>query len=220
VTGESFEPLRSVRRLAACARLARGQELDDNASMSLELLVGILSLIAAVLALPKIGVRRFFIWAGVTVLAFVAWLQFKPRPSADEPEVQVSAPAASRPSGASGARGSGSGTSSSPQAPPVHATPETYRSDELPSGNCKDFSGWYSLCSPDNPEGWTIVSQVFQLIGDRSCSGWANCEVVSKTPTKICYRFRMQGHDEECGHSGNTGIHYSRGQLDVVWQHH
>jgi hypothetical protein len=188
--------------------------------MSLELLIGILSLIAAVLALPKIGVRRFFIWAGITVLAFVAWLQFRPRPSPEEPESQVSAPAASRSSGASGSRGSASGSASSPQVPPVVATPETYRSDELPSGNCKDFSGWYSLCSPDKPEGWTIVSQVFQLTGDRSCSGWANCEVVSNIPTKICYRFRMQGHDEECGHSGNTGIHYSRGQLDVVWRHH
>jgi len=213
------------RRLAACAQVAYDQELDDNANMSLELLVGILSLIAAVLALPRIGIKRFFIWAGITVLAFVAWLQFKPKSSADEPETQVSVPAASYPSGASTSRGSVSGSVSSPQqlsrlAPPVVPTPETYRSDELPSGNCKDFSGWYTLCSSDKPEGWTIVSQVFQLTGDRSCSGWANCEIVSNTRTKICYRFRMQGHDEECGHSGNTGIHYTRGQLDVVWQHH
>src|ERR1700674_4277216 len=113
--------------------------------MSFELLVGVLSLIAAVLALPKIGVRRFFVWAGITVLAFLTWLQFKPRSSPDEPQRQATAPVVSRPSG-------GSPRQLSPVAPPVVPTPETYRSDELPSGSCKDFSGWYNLCSPDKPE--------------------------------------------------------------------
>jgi hypothetical protein len=182
--------------------------------MSPELLVGILSLIAAVLALPKIGIKRFLVWAGATVIVFLAWSHFKTDPSvvANPERTPVSGNAPEHTS-----------TGTRPPAPQsaqaTIAKPETYRSDELPSGSCKDFSGWYTLCSADKPEGWTIVSQVFQLTGDRSCSGWAQCEMTTNTPSKVCYRFQMQGHDEECGHSGNTGIHYSRGQLDVVWQH-
>lgn len=181
--------------------------------MSPELLVGILSLIAAVLALPKIGIKRFFLWAAATVVVFLVWSYFKEdSKTVPNPEPDRKAETASEPS-------STGAPPRSQVAPQLVATPETYRSDELPSGSCKDFSGWYSLCSSDKPEGWTIVSQVFQLTGDRSCSGWARCEMTTNVSTKVCYRFQMQGHDEECGHSGNTGIHYSRGQLDVVWQH-
>jgi hypothetical protein len=182
--------------------------------MSPELLIGILSLIAAVLALPKIGTKRFFMWAGATVVVFLAWSYFKS-------DTNVGAnPARTGVSGTPSEPGSTGGARTLSQgAPAIVAQSETFRSDELPSGSCKDFSGWYTLCAAEKPEGWTIVSQVFQLTGDRSCSGWARCEMTTDSPTKICYRFQMQGHDEECGHSGNTGIHYSRGQLDVVWQH-
>jgi hypothetical protein len=34
--------------------------------------------------------------------------------------------------------------------------------------------------------------------------------------TKACYRASTQGHDEECGLSGKTGIHYSQGVLTVT----
>jgi hypothetical protein len=47
--------------------------------MSPEFLVGVLSLIAAVLALAKIGIKRFLIWATVTVVAFLAWSWFRPK---------------------------------------------------------------------------------------------------------------------------------------------
>jgi hypothetical protein len=182
--------------------------------MSPELLVGILSLIAAVLALPKIGIKRFFVWAGATVAVFLVWSYFKADTNVVRNPVQTRV--AETPDQPTSTVRDHAASQATPATIP---TPETYRSDELPSGACKDFSGWYSLCSTDKAQGWTIVSQVFQLTGDRSCSGWARCEITTNTPTKVCYRFQMQGHDEECGHSGNTGIHYSRGQLDAVWQH-
>jgi hypothetical protein len=108
-----------------------------------------------------------------------------------------------------------------PPPPPLVVTAETYRSpSDMPSGSCKDFSPAYQLCSEAKPDGWTIVSQSFQLTGDRACGGWSTCAVEVNTPTRVCYRFSLQGHDDECGHSGNTGIHYSKGNLNVVWQHH
>jgi len=104
---------------------------------------------------------------------------------------------------------------------PLVNTTETYNSDEAASGACKDYGAWTSVCSPDKPEGWTIVLQTFQLTGDRAGCAHAECGLVSPaTATKVCYHFRTQGHKEECKHRGNTGIHYSRGVLTVVWAHH
>jgi hypothetical protein len=99
-------------------------------------------------------------------------------------------------------------------------TNETYKTPEKPSGRCAAYSGWYSICSDPKPSGWKIVSNNFQLYGDRSCtSGWAQCETTVNTPAKVCYQFRMQGHSEQCTHPGNTGIQNSRGELSVSWQH-
>lgn len=109
---------------------------------------------------------------------------------------------------------------SAAQSGPSVVTSETYRSDSAASGACKDFGAWASVCSADKPDGWTIAAQNFSLIGDRAGCAYAECGLVSPpTATKVCYHFRTQGHDEECGHSGNTGIHYSQGVLNVVWQH-
>jgi hypothetical protein len=100
------------------------------------------------------------------------------------------------------------------------ATNTTCQSPEQPSGRCGDYSGWYELCSDPQPVGWEAVSDNFQLVGNRSCtSGWAECRRSVNTPTRICWQFRMQGHSEECGHSGNTGIQYSKGILAVTWLH-
>lgn len=115
----------------------------------------------------------------------------------------------------------------SPVQPPAKAAdlvvdkkPETYLSDNSASGACKDFGAWASVCSPDKPAGWSIAYQSFELTGDRKCGAWSHCEPVgTPTETKVCYRFNTQGHDEECGHSGNTGIHYSQGVLTVLWKH-
>jgi hypothetical protein len=99
-------------------------------------------------------------------------------------------------------------------------TTEVYRSDQVGSGACKDFGAWATLCSPDKPKGWTIAEQKFELMGDRAGCAYAECQPLgSPTESKVCYRFRTQGHDEECGHSGNTGIHYSQGAVTVTWRH-
>jgi hypothetical protein len=97
---------------------------------------------------------------------------------------------------------------------------QTYTSNELASGACKDYGGWATLCTPDKPSGWTIVSAHFDLIGDRAGCQYAHCNAdPNNSDTKVCYNFNTQGHDEQCGHSGNTGIQYSRGVLKVVWKH-
>lgn len=101
----------------------------------------------------------------------------------------------------------------------IQVTTEVYQSDQVASGACKDFGAWATLCSSDKPNGWTIAEQHFQLTGDRAGCAYAECTPLSITETKACYRFRTQGHDEECGHSGNTGIHYSQGILTVTWKH-
>jgi Carboxypeptidase regulatory-like domain len=104
---------------------------------------------------------------------------------------------------------------------PLQTTTETYTSDDVASGACKDFGAWATVCTPDKPQGWTIVDQHFDLIGDRAGCRWAECQPLGTiTATKACYRFRTQGHDEECHpFSGNTGIQYSKGVLRVIWQH-
>lgn len=113
-------------------------------------------------------------------------------------------------------------SSSDPKPAPVEivSATETYYSDNAASGSCKDFGAWASVCTPPKPAGWTITYQHFELTGDRAGCAYAVCEADGPiTDTKVCYHFKTQGHDEECGHSGNTGIHYSKGVLTVVWQH-
>lgn len=102
----------------------------------------------------------------------------------------------------------------------IVTTTEKYTSGEIASGACKDFGAWATLCSPDKPKDWTIAEQHFELTGDRAGCAYARCEPLGTiTETKACYRASTQGHDEECGHSGNTGIHYSQGLLTVTWKH-
>src|ERR1022692_3808292 len=97
---------------------------------------------------------------------------------------------------------------------------ETYSSDDIASGACEGYGGWGTVCSAAKPDGWTISYQNFALSGDRGCGAYSHCEPVGTiTDTKACYRFQTQGHNEECGHSGNTGIHYSKGVLTVIWKH-
>jgi hypothetical protein len=108
-------------------------------------------------------------------------------------------------------------------APPemVISPEEETRSPETASGACKGYGNWARLCSNAKPAGWTIVSEHFDLIGDRAGCKYAECKKDDETSsnTQVCYLFHMQGHDEECGHSGNTGIQYSTGVLKVVWKH-
>jgi hypothetical protein len=84
------------------------------------------------------------------------------------------------------------------------------------SGNGHDWGAWYTLCTDDKPAGWTIASVVsFHLEGDRQCGAHANCEPWGvDSPTKVCRRFQMQGHDE-----AKPGVRDTDGVLIVVWQH-
>jgi hypothetical protein len=102
----------------------------------------------------------------------------------------------------------------------VIVSTEVYRSDQVASGSCSAFGAFATLCTADKPAGWTIAEQHFILVGDRAGCAYGEClPLGSPTATKACYRFRTQGHDEECGHSGNTGIHYSQGVLTATWKH-
>src|ERR1700687_837696 len=58
---------------------------------------------------------------------------------------------------------------------PMIETDETYTLGELPSGDCANFSTWYTICTPDKPDGWTVVSQSFVLTGNRACNAWSEC---------------------------------------------
>jgi hypothetical protein len=107
-----------------------------------------------------------------------------------------------------------------PLEPPLVNFVEDTPSSEVASGSCGNFGAWTALCTPDKPAGWTLVTQSFELKGDRAGCRWAQCEPTSVTATKACYRFRMQGHAEECGRARNTGIQHSTGVIHAVWAHH
>lgn len=89
---------------------------------------------------------------------------------------------------------------------------KVYSSGPKISGSRKDFSDWYKLCS-DSVPGYHIESATFTLSGDRRCNAWSECAVDSQAPTQVCYKFRLQGHDEQSG----SGQAYSEGQLSVTW---
>lgn len=59
-------------------------------------------------------------------------------------------------------------------------------------------SGWaaHELCSEPAPPGYTIGAAEFSLKGDRSCGAWSECRESRRTPTMVCYEFRLQGHSE------------------------
>ncbi len=100
------------------------------------------------------------------------------------------------------------------------ATPLTKTSGPLPSGDCKNFSNWYTLCSEPQPGDWELVSHTFQLSGDRYCGFYANCEKTEENNKRVCYRFQMQGHNEDCSwRNDNTGIYNSTGVLQTTWSH-
>jgi len=75
-------------------------------------------------------------------------------------------------------------------------TEKVITSGQKLSGSGKQFSEWYTLCTPENPSGYVIEHADFHLVGDRRCGAWAECEPVDQSGTKACFRFRMQGHDE------------------------
>jgi len=143
----------------------------------------------------------------ITVVAIICWAV-----------VALFSHGAEHPTNAAGAPVTPTPTAAPPR--PLVVTNLPYDTGDMPSGQCADYSPWYKLCSDNQPANWAIVSHHFTLSGNRSCtSGWAECKKTVDTAAKVCYEFRMQGQSQECGHSGNTGIHNSQGHLDVSWQH-
>ncbi len=110
---------------------------------------------------------------------------------------------------------------------PVNATSEiikVYSSGYQRSGAGANFSGWYEMCATPPEDGYTTEYVYFSLVGDRSCGAWSECRPVTQTPTKVCYDFRMQGHNEWgqhyvgpfVAHDGN-GVGLSEGVLTIYW---
>jgi hypothetical protein len=108
--------------------------------------------------------------------------------------------------------------------PPLPDRTEIYRSGPQISGPGKEFSQWYTLCSGDIPgPGYTVKSSTFQLAGDRQCGAWAVCQKTTDEPTRVCWQFKLQGHDEQIGlfhgfiPNGQSGRAFSEGILSVLW---
>jgi hypothetical protein len=94
-----------------------------------------------------------------------------------------------------------------------------YKSGPQMSGPGAEFSSFYSLCSQDGdvPSDFTIESESFSIVGDRSCGSWATCTEETKTPRQVCWKFRMQGHSEWGPFNSGQGKASSEGILTVVW---
>ena len=80
-----------------------------------------------------------------------------------------------------------------------------------PSGAEDKWSDWYTLCGTVPPT-YKVDTSNFRLVGDRSCGAWAECREVQQTDQKVCYQFRMQGHNEQ----PPPGIAESEGILQIV----
>jgi len=86
-----------------------------------------------------------------------------------------------------------------PTVPPGHQQISyVKRSGAKVSGPSSQWSDWYELCSDPLPAGYEIIMEDFDLSGDRTCGSWAECYKSKSGPDKVCYSFRMQGHDENC----------------------
>jgi hypothetical protein len=84
------------------------------------------------------------------------------------------------------------------------------------SGERGSFSGWYEVTAPAPPTGYVydLKSSKFRLEGDRSCGQWAECSWGDQSPTKLSFRFRLQGHSESPG----RGQTISQGVLEVAYK--
>jgi hypothetical protein len=81
--------------------------------------------------------------------------------------------------------------------PEFDTVTETYRSGPRESGVGKDFSDWYTLCTPPTlPADALIINVSYRLEGDRQCGAWSECRLGETTPARTCFEFRLQGHDE------------------------
>ena len=98
--------------------------------------------------------------------------------------------------------------SAAPQNTPKVVPQPDVVSPPMLSGIGKKFSDPpYELCALA-PPGTAIAKAVFFLVGDRSCGGWSTCKQTATEPTKVCWQFTLQGHDElpAPGQATSTGI--------------
>lgn len=90
------------------------------------------------------------------------------------------------------------------------------RTPPLTSGVGSNFSQFYRLCNDPIPQDAKIVSKEFFLVGDRTCGAWSECRLVEDTPQRVCFEFRMQGHNEAL--LQNSGVRTSEGVLRVNYK--
>jgi hypothetical protein len=85
-----------------------------------------------------------------------------------------------------------------PAAQVAARTPEArvFSSGPKASGLGANWSSPYELCSEPPPAGYTIGSVEFSLRGDRSCGAWSECAESRRTADRVCWTFRLQGHNE------------------------
>lgn len=95
----------------------------------------------------------------------------------------------------------------------------TVKSGPKDSGPRADWSQWYDLCSPALPAGFRIHSSTFRLEGDRQCGAWGECRQITSGSDRVCWQFRMQGHNEGgpmmIGNP-NEGRRESEGYLELI----
>jgi hypothetical protein len=87
-----------------------------------------------------------------------------------------------------------------------------YQSGPKASGSRDQFSDFYKICSDAQP-GYHIAGDTFALGGDRRCGAWAECIRDVQTPDQVCWKFRLQGHNE----LPPPGQALSEGILSVTW---
>ena len=88
----------------------------------------------------------------------------------------------------------------------------------VPSGRGSEFSQVYEVVSEPPQDGYEIDLESpntrFSLSGDRTCGGWSECRWGLRTPERVIFQFRLQGHREWL--LGGEG--FSQGILQVEYK--
>ena len=87
-----------------------------------------------------------------------------------------------------------------------------------PSGAGGAFSPLYSVCvqAPEPTFRLERGSDKFNLTGDRACGAWAECERSVEESSRVCWGFRLQGHNELL--HDQLGVRTSEGHLTAVFR--
>jgi len=87
------------------------------------------------------------------------------------------------------------------------------------SGDGTAFGPWYTVCSGPVTEGYQLVGEEFTASGEetRACGRWLNCEKLQSDQTNVCYRFQIQGKEEQAGKNPRE-IKKGSANLKVTWR--